>query len=281
MPRRLTPLAEGFAFLESPRWHDGKLWVSDMHDDRVLTVDLAGRRETVVEVPGRPSGLGWLPDGRLLIVSMTDRRLLRLDATGLSVVADLSNVATFHCNDMVVDAGGRAYVGNFGYDFEAGMPSRPAALALVLPDGTVRVAAEQLAFPNGAVLTPDGQTLIVGESFGARLTAFDVAPDGTLRHRRIWAALDGAVPDGICLDAEGAIWVASPLSKEVLRVRDGGEVVERIATATQAIACMLGGADRRTLFVLTAQSFHRDECRAQRNARIEVAAVDVPGAGLP
>lgn len=277
----LTPLAEGFAFLEGPRWHGGKLWVSDMHDDRVLTVDLAGRRETVVEVPGRPSGLGWLPDGRLLVVSMTDRRLLRLDATGLSVVADLSGIATFHCNDMVVDAHGRAYIGNFGYDFEAGEPQRSAALALVLPDGTVNVAADDLAFPNGAVITPDGRTLIVAESFGARLTAFDVLPDGRLSGRRVWAALQGAVPDGICLDAEGAIWLASPLSKEVLRVREGGAVLERIPTATQAIACMLGGVDRTTLFVLTAQSFHREECRAQRNARIEVTDVEVPGAGLP
>ncbi len=281
MARKLAPLAEGFAFLEGPRWRDGKLWVSDMHDDRVLTVDLAGHRETVVEVPGQPSGLGWLPDGRLLVVSMTDRRLLRLDPTGLSVVANLGGVATFHCNDMVVDARGRAYVGNFGYDFESGSPPCSAVLALVLPDGSVQVAADDLAFPNGAVITPDGHTLIVAESFGARLTAFDVVPDGTLGRRRVWAALQGAVPDGICLDAEGAIWLASPLSKEVLRVRQGGEVVERIPTATQAIACVLGGADRRTLFVLTAQSFHRDECRAQRNARIEVVQVEVPGAGWP
>jgi sugar lactone lactonase YvrE len=281
MPRTLAPLAQGFAFLEGPRWRDGKLWVSDMHDDRVLSVDLAGRSQTVVEVPGRPSGLGWLPDGRLLIVSMTDRRLLRLDPAGLTVVADLSGIAPFHCNDMVVDARGRAYVGNFGYDFEAGQPPRSAALALVLPDGSVHVAADDLAFPNGTVLTPDGRTLIVAESFAARLTAFDVAPDGTLGRRRIWAALPGAVPDGICLDAEGAVWIASPLSNEVLRVREGGAVVERIATATQAIACMLGGPDRRTLFVLTAQSFRRDECREQRQARIEIAEVEVPGAGLP
>ncbi len=281
MPRTLSPLAEGFVFLEGPRWRDGKLWVSDMHDDRVLTVDLAGRRETVVEVPGRPSGLGWLPDGRLLVVSMTDRRLLRLDATGLNVAADLSGLATFHCNDMVVDAQGRAYVGNFGSDFEAGEAPRSATLALVLPDGSVHAAAEDLAFPNGTVLTPDGRTLIVAESFGQRLTAFDVAADGRLGQRRIWAALEGAVPDGICLDAEGTIWVASPLSKEVLRVREGGQVAERIRTATQAIACMLGGPERRTLFVLTAQSFRRDECRQQRNARIEAVEVEVPGAGWP
>lgn len=281
MARTLVTLAQGFVFLEGPRWHDGKLWVSDMHDDRVLTVDLAGRSATVVNVPGRPSGLGWLPDGRLLIVSMSDRRLLRLDPTGLAVVADLSGIATFHCNDMVVDAHGRAYIGNFGYDFEAGMQPCSATLAVVHPDGTVYAAAEDLAFPNGTVLTPDGRTLIVAESFAARLTAFDVAADGTLSRRRTWAALDGVVPDGICLDAEGAIWVASPLGKEVVRVREGGEVAERIPTAAQAIACMLGGPQRRTLFVLTAQSFHRDECRAQRNARIEAVEVEVPGAGLP
>ncbi|MGH3053998.1 MAG: SMP-30/gluconolactonase/LRE family protein, partial [Gaiellaceae bacterium] len=210
------------------------------------------------------------------------RQVLRRIADGtITVHADLSDIADYHCNDMVVDAQGRAYIGNFGYDFEAGAPPRSAALALVLPDGTVRVAADDVAFPNGAVITPDGRTLIVAESFGARLTAFAVADDGTLGGRRVWAALEGAVPDGICLDAEGAVWVASPLSKEVLRVREGGQVDERIRTATQAIACMLGGPDRRTLFVLTAQSFHRDECRAQRNARIEVVEVDAPGAGLP
>src|SRR6266849_595154 len=185
MPTSTRVLLDGILFPEGPRWHAGKLWFSDMHAHRVMTVDLAGRAETVVEVPNQPSGLGWLPDGRLLIVSMTDRRLLRLDPAGLTVVADLSGVATFHCNDMVVDAHGRAYVGNFGYDFEAGMPPRSAVLALVLPDGTVRVAAEELAFPNGAVITPDGRTLIVGESFGACLTAFDVAPDGTLSRRRL------------------------------------------------------------------------------------------------
>src|SRR5262249_55560110 len=232
-------------------------------------------------VPGQPSGLGWLPDGRLLVVSMTDRRLLRLDPSGLSVVADLSDVATFHCNDMVVDRQGRAYIGNFGSDFEGGGAPRPAVLALVLPDGTVRVAAEELAFPNGTVLTADGRTLIVGESFGARLTAFDVAADGSLSRRRVWAALEGAVPDGICLDAENAVWVASPLSKEVLRVREGGDVVERVSTAAQAIACMLGGPERRTLFVLTARALNREACRTQRSARIEMVEVDVPGAGLP
>lgn len=281
MARILSRLAGGFAFLEGPRWHDGKLWVSDMHDDRVLAVDPSGGYDVVVEVPGRPSGLGWLPDGRLLVVSMTDRRLLRLDATGLAEVADLSGVATFHCNDMVVDAAGRAYVGNFGSDFEAGGLPRPAALALVSPDGAVRRVAEDLAFPNGAVITPDGRTLIVAESFAARLTAFTIAPDGSLAHRRVWAELDGAGPDGICLDAEGAVWVAAPLAKQLLRVREGGAVLERIATGDHAIACILGGPARRTLFVLVSSSFNRDTCRERRDARIETTEVEVPGAGWP
>jgi sugar lactone lactonase YvrE len=280
VPRSLSHLVGGFVFLEGPRWHDGKLWVSDMHAERVLAVDLHGRYETVVEVPGRPSGLGWLPDGRLLVVSMTDRRLLRLDASGLSEVADLSGVATYHCNDMVVDGSGRAYIGNFGSDYERGDAPRPAALALVSPDGTVRSVAEDLSFPNGCVIAPDGRTLIVAESFGARLTAFDILPDGSLANRRLWAQLDVA-PDGICLDAEGAVWVAAPLGNAVLRVGEGGSVVERISTTGCAIACMLGGPARQTLFVLVSSSFHRDTCRERRDARIETTEVEVPGAGWP
>ena len=281
MPRSTTVLADGFAFLEGPRWHEGKLWLSDMHDDRVLTVTEDASIDTVAEVPGQPSGLGWLPDGRLLVVSMTDRRLLRLDAEGLHEVADLSGIATYHTNDMVVDAHGRAYVGNFGWNYETDPAPVPAALALVQPDGTVSVAADDLLFPNGTVITPDGKTLVVGESYGARLTAFDVARDGTLGNRRTWATFDGFVPDGICLDADGAIWVASPVSNEFVRVREGGEVVERIPVDRMAIACMLGGRDRRTLYMLTSKSTQRAACRADRASRIEVARVDVPGAGLP
>ena len=281
MARSLSTVAEGFAFLEGPRWHDGALWVSDMHDDRVLRVHPDGRCETVAEVAGQPSGLGWLSDGRLLVVSMTDRRLLRRDAGGLVTAADLSGIATFHCNDMVVDAHGRAYVGNFGFDHEAGAAPVAARLALVHPDGRVQVVAEDLLFPNGSVITPDGRTLIVGESFAARLTAFEILPDGSLTNRRLWAQLDGAVPDGICLDAEGAVWVASPLSDEVLRVREGGAVLERIATPDHAIACMFGGPARRTLFILTAPALLRELCRERRGARIHAVAVDVPGAGWP
>jgi len=247
-------LLEGLVFPEAPRWHDDKLWFADMHAHHVSTVDLKGNVNRIVDVPGQPGGLGWLPGGELLVVSMIDRRLLRLDAKALRAVADLSRLAPFHCNDMVVDGQGRAYIGNFGFDISGPDPNvTSTVLILVSSDGQARVVAEDLLFPNGSVITPDGGTLIVGETWGARLTAFTITADGSLEDRRIWAQLDGAVPDGICLDAEGAVWVASPLSAEVLRVREGGEITHRIHVATQAYACMLGGSEGNTLFVLTAE----------------------------
>ncbi|HEY8123712.1 MAG TPA: SMP-30/gluconolactonase/LRE family protein [Myxococcota bacterium] len=282
---QLEPWLDGFAFLEGPRWHAGRLWFSDMHAQRVYAASEDGAVEAVARVPECPSGLGWLPDGRLLVVSMEDRKLLRREPDGELVThADLSAVATYHCNDLVVDARGRAYVGNFGFDLHTQQKPRAAQLALVQPDGAVSVAASALEFPNGAVITPDGHTLIVAESFGRRLSAFEIdAASGALSKRRVWAALsDGAVPDGICLDAEGAIWVASPMSRELVRVHEGGSVSQRIACGERmAIACMLGGADRRTLFALTSTSIEPGECRRTRSARIERLRVDVPGAGLP
>jgi sugar lactone lactonase YvrE len=274
-------LLEGFTFLEAPRWRDGKLWFSDFFGHRVLAMDAGGQVETVCEVPHQPSGLGWLPDGRMLVVSMTDRRVLRLEADGLVEHADLSHLATFHTNDMVVDDQGRAYVGNFGSDLAAGGMPEPAALILVTPDGQSRIVAEDLLFPNGSVITSDGRTLIVGESFGARMTAFDIALDGSLSNRRLWAQLEGAIPDGCCIDAEGALWIASPPTREVLRVREGGETTDRVSTDPMAIACMLGGDDRRTLYVLTAPSVDGPECETLRSARVESLEVEVPGAGLP
>ena len=267
-------LIDGLRFPEGPRWHEDRFWFSDMHSQRVIAVDMDGNAETVCEVAADPSGLGWLPDGRLLVVSMKDRRLLRLDPGGLAEVADLSGIAAYHCNDMVVDARGRAYVGNFGFDLHAGVPPAKASLALVHPDGRVEVAAKDLSFPNGTVITPDGRTLVVGESFGACLTAFDVAADGSLSNRREWAKLQGAVPDGICLDAEGAIWVASPIGGVVLRVREGGEVAERIEVEMEAFACMLGGPDGKTLFICTAPDSDpakTGDCRG----RIEMVEVEV------
>jgi len=279
-----TVLLDGLAFPEGPRWHDGKLWFSDLYLHRVMTVDLDGHTETVVKVPGQPSGLGWLPDGRLLVVSMMDRRLLRLDPGGLAEVADLRELASSHCNDMVVDRHGRAYIGNIGFDMYAEWePHKLAEIVLVTPDGDARVVADEMACPNGSVITPDGRTLIVAETHGARLTAFAIGSDGSLTQRRIWAQLEkGVTPDGICLDAEGAIWVASPGSTQVLRVREGGEVIHRVRVATMPVACMLGGPDRCTLFVLVgASATDPDKSRAMMNGRIEIVRVDVPGVGLP
>ena len=277
----LKPLLKGLIFPEGPRWHDGKLWFSDMHAHQVCTVDLSGRQAQIVEVAAWPSGLGWLPDGRLLIVSMTDRKLLRLEGSQLKVHADLAGLASFHCNDMVVDGHGRAYVGNFGYDLLSGASAKPAELVMVNIDGSARVVAQGLEFPNGTVVTADGKTLIVGESMGHRLTAFDIASDGSLTNRRLFAELGEGVPDGIALDAEDAVWVASPLNKELLRVRKGGVVTDRIKCDSMPIACALGGPARKTLFVLFADSIHPEECRERKSARIDTVEVAVAGAGWP
>ncbi len=275
-------LVEGLRFPEGPRWHDDRLIFSDQHDATVWSLTTDGTLAKIVDVPNRPSGLGWDPQGRMLIVSMDDRRLLRFDGKTLTEVADLSALAAWHCNDMVVDAAGRAYVGNFGFDID--MPgTAPVTVPLIRvdPDGTTHRAAEDLRFPNGTVITPDGSTLIVGESFGACLTAFDVAADGTLSNRREWAQLDGAVPDGICLDAEGAIWSACPLSGCVLRVLEGGAVTDVVTVDRRgAYACMLGGTRRTTLFICTADGSNPADTGVMRGA-IEVCEVSVPGAGLP
>lgn len=275
-----TRILDGLAFPEGPRWHEGALWFSDFYTRRVSRVAMDGQVQTVVEVPGQPSGLGWLPDGRLLVVSMTDRRLMRLDPGGLAVVAELAALAPFHCNDMVVDRRGRAYVGNFGFDFAAGQAPQPTGLVLVTPEGAARVVADGLLFPNGAVITPDGRSLIVAETYARRLTAFAVAADGSLSQRRSWAALEGAAPDGICLDAEGAVWVASPVSREVLRVVEGGAVTARVAIDQPAVACALGGADGHTLFILSVGTVvaSAGKSLAERRGRIEALRVDVPAA---
>jgi sugar lactone lactonase YvrE len=279
--RTLKVLLDGLAFPEGPRWHDGKFFFSDMHAHQVRAVDMAGKSQLICEVPAQPSGLGWLPDGRMLVVSMTDRRLLRLDRDGLKMVADMSKLAPFHCNDMVVDAKGRAYVGNFGFDLHANEKPRGTALVMVAPDGSARIVADDLMFPNGMVIAPDGKTLIVAETFGRRLTAFDVAADGSLKNRRVWAELGKSLPDGICLDAENAIWVACATGSEVIRVKQDGEVTERVKVETDAFACMLGGPDGRTLFVATAANSDPEKCRADRTGRIEITQVEAPRAGLP
>lgn len=274
-------LLDGLTFPEAPRWRAGELWFSDFYSLRVLAVDLRGRSRTIAEVPKRPSGLGWTPQGALLIVSMLDRCVLRLEAGQLTKFADLSALAGGPCNDMVVDTHGRAYVGNFGYDRHAGEAPRTTCIARVDPDGHVTRAADDLMFPNGTVITPDGRTLIVGETFAQRLTAFDIEADGTLTNRRVFAQVDGMSPDGICLDAQGAVWVADPFGKQLLRVLEGGRIDRRIATGERGpYACMLGESDRRTLFVCT-NSGSGPAMGQKRDGRIELMRVDVPGAGLP
>ncbi len=273
----LQTVVNGLAFAEAPRWHAGKLWFSDMYMHTVHCLEPDGRLTTVAEVPGRPSGLGWLPDGRMLVVSMTDRRVLRLEPEGLVEHADLSHLARFDCNDMVVDRLGRAYVGNLGFDVFSGAPMQPADLVIVASDGQARTVAEGLLFPNGAVTTPDGKTLVIAETFGHRLTAFDMAADGTLTGRRVWADLGAAMPDGICLDAEGAIWLGSPLTSEFLRVREGGEITDRIACTQPAIACALGGPDGRTLYMVSGPTTRPEEALAARTGRIDALRVAVAG----
>jgi len=267
-------LIDGLIFPESPRWHNDRLWFSDMDTHKVMTVDLDGNLETILEIPNRPSGLGWLPDGRLLIVSMENRRLLRLDPKGITEHADLRDLASFHCNDMVVDNKGRAYVGNFGYDFVSTEPFKPAEIVLIEPNGDSRIVAGDMVFPNGTVITPDETTLIVAETFASRLTAFNITEYGDLSNRRVWANLKSIAPDGICLDTEGAIWVAAPGRQRVVRVLEGGKITHKVKIETDAYACMLGGANRDILLITTSPT-------ERINGKIEYVQVEVPGAGLP
>jgi sugar lactone lactonase YvrE len=277
----LQLLVGGIDFGEGLRWHDGRLWYSDFFKRHVCAVDADGNREVMVEMEDQPSGLGWLPDGRLLVVSMKQRLVLRREHDGSLVThADLSAIATSDANDMVVAADGTAYVGNFGSDLLAGEAHRTADLAVVHPDGTVAVAARALEFPNGAVITPDGRTLIVGESLGHRYRAFTIAPDGTLDEGRVWADLGDLSPDGCTLDAAGGIWFANAAGTTVARTLEGGEITDRIETPDPVFACALGGDDGRTLFFVTAASIPRAGHEPD-TGRIWTTRVEVPHAGLP
>ena len=278
---KVEVLLDGLTFPEGPRWHGGRLWFSDFYSQRVLTVDLAGKSETIATVPKRPSGLGWRPDGTLLIVSMLDRSLLELKAGRLRPVADLSALAGGPCNDMVVDAAGRAYVGNFGYDRHGGEAPRTTGLIRVDGDGRATRVADDLMFPNGMVITPDGKTMIVAETYAHRISAFAIDGDGGLSARRVFAEMPGCYPDGICLDAEGAIWVTDARGHEASRVFEGGRIAQRVSVGDRTVfACMLGGADRRTLFLCTCTG-SGPAMAEKTDGKIEYAHVAVPGAGLP
>jgi len=298
--RALSLLLEGGSFFEGPRWHDGRWWVSDFYRHTVLSVAPEGSSpRTILEVPGQPSGLGWLPDGSLLVTSMKDQRVLRRSPTGaVTVHADLSGRAKGQVNDMVVDARGRAFVGCFGFDLMAGENPAPTSLWRVDPDGAVTEAATGMLFPNGAVVTPDGSTLIVGESFGCRYTAFTIAADGTLTDRRVWAQLAPTptpgsfadllpqvtvAPDGCGLDARGRIWCADAVGRRCLLVAEGGAIVDQVRPpdGLGVYACMLGGADGRTLLLCCAPDYLEDRRAGAREAVLFTTTVDVAHAGLP
>ena len=294
MTDAVTTVVSGFGFLEAPRWHDGRIWFSDFYTHRVLSAcaDGSGLR-TEATVTQQPAGLGWLPDGRLLVVSMRDRKVLRREADGTLVThADLSSCATGHAKDRVIDAKGRAYVGNFGFDLMGGAPLETAALHRVDPDGAVAEVATDLWFPNGSVITPDG-VLIVNETFGNRCTAFDLTADGEQANRRVWAEF-GPLPaerligkvltqtkvagDGACLDAEGALWIADAPGDRLIRATEGGEITDEVRPGSPVYACALGGADGRTLFACAAPDFDEAARTAAQEASLLAIRVVVPAA---
>lgn len=290
MHREATILASGLRFGECPRFHDGRLWLSDFYDHAVKVVDLDGRVSTVVEVPGQPAGLGWLPDGRLLVVSMRDRRVWRLEHGRLALHADLSHVAPFHCNDLVVDRAGVAYVSHFGFDLMAELAARGAAsviadhptasVARVDLDGRVTVAADGLSFPNGMVWRDGEREVVVAETIAFRLTAFDVGPDGWTGRRVFAAPPPGPhgprAPDGLCVDAAGGVWFANALGPECVRVDASGAVTDTVGVGTRCFGCALGGPDGRTLFVVGADSDDAEVAAATRASAVWSVAVDIP-----
>jgi len=284
MGRKLEPLLGGIVFPEAPRWHDGVLWFSDMFARRVMIVSITGHAKVIAELDDEPSGLGFLQDGTPLVVLMNRRQIVRLDGSKVRVHADLSHFPATFLNDMVVDSNGRAYVDNIVRRAKGDTGSDK--IVLVEPDGYSRVAADNEEFslmetPNGLVMTPDQKTLIFASTGHYRLAAMSIEADGSLSRPRVFAETPGAAPDGICLDAEGAVWVGGLDSNQFLRVRDGGQVVESISMGDRlAVACLLGGPDRRTLFLLSARG-QRGHLRERSEGFIDVVSVDVPGAGWP
>jgi sugar lactone lactonase YvrE len=292
-----TVIGEGFSFLESPRWHDDSLWASDFFSRRVLRFG-AGPPETICSLPdSMPSGLGWDPEGRLLISSMLDRRVLRLSGETLVEVADLSAQAGWHCNDMLVDEAGRAYVGNFGWDDGSDPAVRATDLLRVDPDGSSAVAAAGVVFPNGIAITPDGGTLLLAETFAGRIAAFDRDGDGLLSNRRTWAefaaggfattteacAAGVPLPDGMALDAEGALWIGDAAGNGAVRVAEGGEILDRrpVGNGQTAFAVALGGEDRRTLYMCAAAPYGTGNVAEVHEARLLTSPVEVAGVGRP
>lgn len=267
---------------EGLRWHDDRLYLSDWGADRVLTLDEEGKSDIVLELSGFPFAVDWLPDGRMLVISGHDRGVLRRERDGsITKLVDLRPISDYAWSEIVVDGRGNTYVNSIGFDFMAGAepPPAPGVVTLVTPGGEVRKVADGLEFPNGMVVTPDDKTLIVGESFASRLTAFDIADDGGLSNRRVWAQLDGG-PDGICMDAEGAIW--TPAAQTCVRVREGGEILQKFDLTRMGFACTLGGADGTTLFVAQAEWKGPEHMfDGPRTGQIVTFEAPVPHAGHP
>jgi sugar lactone lactonase YvrE len=273
-------LLTGLAFPECPRWHDGRLWFSDWMAHQIIAVDPAGKSEVVLTVPFAtfPFCVGWLPDGRMLISSASDRPLLRREADGSLVDhADLRGFPVQGWNELLVDGRGNAYVNAGSFDFSSEAEAATGIIVLVTPDGTARQVADGIAFANGMAITPDNGTFLIAESYGQKLTAYDVAADGSLSKRRVWAELDG-YPDGICLDADGAVWYADVPNKHCVRVREGGEVLQTIALDRGGFACVLGGDDRQTLFMLTAE-WNSQKQTVNPNGTGQVVTAPAPGTG--
>jgi sugar lactone lactonase YvrE len=277
-------LLTGLAMGESPRWHEDRLWLSDWGAQEIVAADLDGKSEVVVRTPfGLPFCIDWLPDGRLLIVSGREGLLLRREPDGSLVThADLRGLSDKAWNEIVVDGRGNAYINGGGFDLMAGEEFAPGIVALVTPDGSARQVADGIAFPNGMVVTPDDATLIVAESYAKRLTAFDIAADGSLSNRRVWADLQDGVPDGICLDAENAVWYGDVPNKRCVRVREGGDVLQTIELDRGCFACALGGPDRRTLFMMATEwSGPANMFAEPRTGQVLTAEAPAPGAGWP
>lgn len=296
--RILNVVADGLTYLEGPRWHQGKLWFVDFYTYGVYCVNDAGQAEKVLHVEQQPSGLGWLPDGRMLVVSMKDRKILRQEADGsVSTHADLWDLCGGHANDMVVAPNGNAYVGNFGFDLMGGAPYQSTGLILVRPDGSAQIVAEGLCFPNGTVISPDGKKLIINELFGNRISQFDIHADGTLGERHDFANFGDLgdepdlakrlgqariIPDGLALDAEGAVWFADTLNHRAVRMAEGGQILETVDTDPDGIfAVALGGSDGKTLFLCAAPDWDEGNRKAARQARMLSTPVAVGHAGTP
>ena len=277
----MRTVRSGLQFGESPRWHEGRLWVSDWGAQEIIAIDPEGGEEIVAHDREAPVCIDWLPDGRMLLVAGRDGLLLRREPDGALVThCDLTRLAAPPWNDIVVDGRGNAYVGNTGFDFPGG-DYAPGILALVTPDGSARQVADGVAFPNGVAVTPDGKTLILAESYGNRLTAYDIAGDGSLSPGRVWADAGDGVPDGICVDAAGAVWYGDVPNRCCVRVREGGEVLHRIDLDRGCFACMLGGADGRTLFMVVAQWDDAATGTAEGSGQVLATDAPAPRAGRP